>query len=76
MNGIKLISGNPQVQTVAFCGKLTSENAEAFFEELTKIHQAHPESRLEFDFEQLEYISSAGLRVLMKMKKNNGTSRF
>jgi uncharacterized protein (TIGR02172 family) len=46
--------------------RITSENAAAFEEKLDSIIKEFPEERYEFNAEELEMISSMGLRVLMK----------
>lgn len=49
-------------------GRLDSNSAPTFEDEL-KIYLASPESHLIFDFNDLEYISSAGLRVILNTAK-------
>ena len=50
-------------------GKLDSTNAEAVASEIKTIFSEHPSDEVIFDAENLEYISSAGLRVLLDFKK-------
>ncbi|MBQ6531315.1 MAG: STAS domain-containing protein, partial [Clostridia bacterium] len=50
-------------------GRIDSNNAAAFEKEVESALSAHPGIEPMFDAEKLEYISSAGLRVLMKVRK-------
>ncbi|MBP0972696.1 MAG: anti-sigma factor antagonist [Oscillospiraceae bacterium] len=53
-------------------GRIDSTNAAAFGKELEEIAAANPGRELVIDAEELEYISSAGLRVLLQLlKKQN-----
>ena len=53
-------------------GRIDSNNAAAFEKEVESALSAHPGIEPMFDAEKLEYISSAGLRVLMKVRKAAG----
>ena len=55
--------------TVGFCGKINSDNAAAVSTSLETVRNEHPQGRLVFDFSDLEYISSAGLRSILRMAK-------
>ena len=56
-------------------GRIDSGSAPALEAEISSALDAAPgASRLVFDAERLEYISSAGLRVLMRLLKRPGTS--
>lgn len=50
-------------------GRITSENAADFEKELFNIVEANQDINYSLDVGRLEYISSAGLRVLMKMRR-------
>ena len=50
-------------------GKVDSSNAPAFGAELARLGGEHPEGRIELDFMDMSYISSAGLRELLKLQK-------
>lgn len=50
-------------------GKITSNNAAEFEKELFNIVSANQDIEYSLDADKLEYISSAGLRVLMKMRR-------
>lgn len=53
----------------AFNGKISSENAAAVEEKVNAIVRSEPHQNVIVDAEQLEYISSAGLRVILRLKK-------
>ena len=53
-------------------GRIDSTNAAAFEKEIAEALAANPGAALVVDAGKLEYISSAGLRVLMKLRKQAG----
>ena len=53
----------------AFNGKISSENAAAVEEKVNEIIKAQAHEKVVVDAENLEYISSAGLRVILRLKK-------
>lgn len=57
---------------VALEGRIDSSNAPAVEAELLQAVNANPGTALIIDADKLEYISSAGLRVLMKLRKRTG----
>jgi anti-sigma B factor antagonist len=59
-------SGATIIQIVGSLDTLTSDEAQTFFDELFKTDQVH----LAADLSQVEYLSSAGLRVLLSALKN------
>ena len=70
MNIIKNIDENKCV--VKLKGRLDTTTVSQLEKELEEID---PTKELVFDFEDLEYISSAGLRVILKFKKLNDTTK-
>ena len=58
--------------TVCLEGRIDSNNAPAVEAELLEAVNGHPGTSLTVDADKLEYISSAGLRVLMKLRKQTG----
>ena len=56
---------------VELSGRIDSGNAAEVEKEFAEIAAAHPGAKVVFDAEDLEYISSAGLRVLLHVRKNN-----
>ncbi len=54
-----------------FCeGRVDSNNAEEFGAEIAKIREENPDGALTLDFDDIEYISSAGLRQILKLRKS------
>ena len=56
---------------VSLCGRLDTNTAPSLEEKLSALYGNI--TNLEFDFEKLEYVSSAGLRVLLSAQKNMNT---
>ena len=48
---------------------IDTNNAEAVGAEIAAIRAEHPEGKLVLDMDDLRYISSAGLRQILKLKK-------
>ena len=57
------------VLTIYINGRVDSNNAPVLEREIMDVTAEHPGADLVLDGEKLEYISSAGLRVLMKLSK-------
>ena len=55
-------------------GRISSANAEELQRELLQVLEGAPERELELDAGELEYISSAGLRVLMLLARKQGNA--
>ena len=58
--------------TVCLEGRIDSNNAASVEAELFEAVNANPNAAVTVDADALEYISSAGLRVLMKLRKQVG----
>ena len=58
------------VLTVKLAGRIDSGNAAEVEKAIAEIRGANPASSLVFDCEELAYISSAGLRVILRCKKS------
>ena len=56
---------------VELSGRIDSGNAPEIEKEMSELAREHPGCKVVFDAEDLEYISSAGLRVLLHVRKNN-----
>ena len=56
---------------VELSGRIDTSNAPDVQKEMAELAAAHPGAKVIFDAEALEYISSAGLRVLLHVRKNN-----
>ena len=54
---------------IALSGHIDSSNAPQTEREIGELCAAHPHSELALDMESLEYISSAGLRVVLRLRK-------
>ena len=52
-------------------GRIDSANAAAWEQEILAAVENNPDAALVLDADALEYISSAGLRVLMKLRKRS-----
>ena len=50
-------------------GNIDTANAEAVGKQIETIRASHPEGQLVLDLDELKYISSAGLRQILKLKK-------
>ncbi|MBQ9593017.1 MAG: anti-sigma factor antagonist [Lachnospiraceae bacterium] len=57
------------VRTIALYGHITSTNAPQLEQEIAKARAQEKEQKLVLDATHLEYISSAGLRVVLRLKK-------
>ena len=57
--------------TVSLSGRVDSGNAPQIEQELVSQLEGRAGSRVEIDASDLEYISSAGLRVILRLKKNH-----
>lgn len=62
---------NDGALTIFLEGRVDSTNSEAVGAELDKIIAENPGSAVVLDVEELEYISSAGLRVILKIRKSH-----
>ena len=58
--------------TLCLEGRIDSTNAPAVEDEIFAAVNANPGATVTLDADRLEYISSAGLRVLMKLRKKAG----
>lgn len=52
-------------------GSIDTTNAEAVGKEIDEIKSANPNEKLVLDMDELKYISSAGLRQILRLKKQN-----
>ena len=57
------------VLTIYLSGNIDSNNAESVGQEIDEIRKANPDGALVLDLEDLVYISSAGLRQVLRLKK-------
>ena len=59
------------VLVIELSGRIDTGNAPEIEKNMAELAAAHPGAKVVFDAEDLEYISSAGLRVLLHARKNN-----
>ncbi|MGM9938059.1 MAG: anti-sigma factor antagonist [Candidatus Ornithomonoglobus sp.] len=57
------------ILTIYLSGRIDTSNSEAIDKEFSDLCGNNPNDKIVLDAENLEYISSAGLRVLLKLKK-------
>ena len=60
---------NKDILTISLEGELNSVNAESVGEEIDKIIDESSFKNLVLDFDKVSYISSAGLRIILKLKQ-------
>ena len=58
-----------EILYIAIEGRIDASNAAAAETEIFKIKNANPEKHVVVDADKLEYISSAGLRVILRLRK-------
>ena len=70
---MKYIDYKPEqnLVTVSLLGRIDSGNAPQVEEELNQLVQSQPDKEYKIDMGKLEYISSAGLRVLLRLRKQH-----
>ncbi len=66
---VKMSESNPTELILSIVGRLDSSNAAAVETDLLAGQADHPHKSLVVDLSDLEYISSAGLRVILKLRK-------
>lgn len=62
--------------TIYLTGRVDSSNAETVEKEMQSILAANRAEKLVLDAEDLQYISSAGLRVILRLRKANATLKI
>lgn len=66
---VKMTGSTNDKLVIAVSGKIDGKNSDEFKEQVKKIRDSHPDGDLVLDMDGLEYISSAGLRVILKFSK-------
>ena len=69
MKEVSLIP-NQTIPTLRLSGRIDSTNAAAAEQEIQTLLQDVPGTQVQVDAEDLEYLSSAGLRVLLRLRKS------
>ena len=67
---MKFTNSSNIILTIFLEGRIDSSNSAAIDNEISKILEDNPHEKAIFDAEKLEYISSAGLRVILKVRKS------
>ena len=62
--------------TLPLCGRVDSNSAPAVEAEIFRLCGENPHSALILDADELEYISSAGLRVVLRLRKGDPTLKI
>lgn len=65
-------SASEDALVIALAGRLTADSAPALEEAIAGIRAEHPQGAMSIDADALNYISSAGLRVMMRLLKSEG----
>ncbi len=64
------------ILTIFLNGRITADNASEVESDVNKIISDNPHSSLVFNLSKLDYISSAGLRVILRIKKAEPTLKL
>ena len=67
------ITETDKTVTIELKGKINAENASGIECEVLDVVKEHPDDEIIFDLQELEYISSSGLRMLLKAQKKHRT---
>ena len=67
-------SCNDSMLIIALAGRFTSDTSEQAEAGLNELLTAYPNRKICLDFSEVEYISSAGLRCLLRIKKERQTN--
>lgn len=62
--------------TIYLEGRVDTSNADAREKEILEIRNSNPDGNVVLDVENLDYISSAGLRVVLRFRKANASLRI
>ncbi|MCF0146415.1 MAG: anti-sigma factor antagonist [Eubacterium sp.] len=63
------------ILTIFLEGRIDSANAAAAEQEIEEVAKPYPKAETILDLEKLEYISSAGLRIILRLRKNRPSLR-
>ena len=61
-----------QMVNITFCDRVNTDNAAEIEKELNDICEEYPCGKIIIDMKDLKYISSAGLRILLRLQKKRG----
>ena len=65
-----------EVLTIFLIGKINSSNSDEVEQEIDAILSGAQFKSIVFDLSELEYISSAGLRIILRIKKQNDDTKI
>ncbi len=74
-NNYALVSADEKGTVLAVKGSMNSENSHSVESGLLALRAAHPAGTLSIDASVLDSISSAGMNVLMRLRKNESSLR-
>ena len=69
---IDKLSSTPEELVISLSGRIDTTNARELEEAIAKLRGENSEATLTIDAAELEYVSSAGLRVFMRLRKELG----
>lgn len=72
-NNYALVNADENGTTIAVKGNMDSENSQHVENGLLAIRAAHPSGKLSIDASVLEGISSAGMNVFMRLRRNESS---
>jgi len=75
-NNYALVSADEKGTVLAVKGIMNSENSHSVESGLLALRAAHPAGTLSIDASVLDSISSAGMNVLMRLRKNESSLRL
>ena len=72
----KLASASDDKVVINLAGRITADNAPELKDALTALRSQHAAGTLVLDVDKLDYISSAGLRVLLGLAKSRDSKNL
>ena len=75
MHEIELVSVDRDAVVVAVAGRIDTENEQAFYDDLKNLRKRNPQGTLEINCKTLTYISSAGLRAIVSIAKEEPSGK-
>ncbi len=67
-----VLSASEDSLVIALAGRVTADSASALEKAIAGIRAEHPQGAMSLDADALDYISSAGLRVMMRLVRSEG----
>ncbi len=69
--GVSLVHASETSVTIAISGSVTADNAPELDKNIKALRAENPQGKLTLDLENLDYISSAGLRIVIMLARRN-----